>query len=82
VACGSTGDRGISWLAPTGDLILTIASDRATQWPVVTGTVTGPYLGPARASRGQLTFAFTLDSSFVFQLLHDFEHLLSDSNMP
>ena len=61
-----------------GDLILTIASDSPTQWPVITGTVTGPYLSCARAYRGQLTFAFTLESSFVVQLQHDFEHLLSN----
>lgn len=59
-----------------GEFILRIASDSPSQWPVVTGTVTGPYLSRARGYRGQLTFAFTLDSSFVVQLQHDFEHLL------
>ena len=62
-----------------GDFIFTIASDSPSQWPTVTGIVTGPYLGRARAYRGQLTFAFTLDSSFIVQLQHDFEHLLSNN---
>ena len=59
-----------------GDFILTIASDSATQWPTISGTVTGPYHSRAHGYRGQLTFAFTLDSSFIVQLQHDFEHLL------
>ncbi len=62
-----------------GIFIYTITSSSPTRWPVITGTVTGPYLGCGRGFRSQLNFAFTLDSSFVVQLLRDFERLVPNS---
>ena len=61
-----------------GEFAFTIASDSPTQWPTISGVVTGTFHSRAHRYRAQLTFAFTLDSSFVVQLLHDFESLLAN----
>jgi hypothetical protein len=60
-----------------GEFVLSIASDSPAHCPTISGTVTGPYRSCSRRYSAQLAFAFTLDSSFIVQLLHDFEHLFS-----
>ena len=60
-----------------GEFALSIASRSPAHWPTISGIVTGPYDSELHRYRAQLAFAFTLESSFVVKLLHDFDSLFA-----
>lgn len=62
---------------PSSGFTLTIASDRPTKWPVVSGMVTGNLLDESCDYSGRLTFAFPLDSSFIVQVLEEFAQIMN-----
>lgn len=68
------GSAAIKAMSPE-DFGLYITSDSPAKWPSVSGYLSGTY--KPNEARCQLTFSFTLDASFINEVLQSFEHILS-----